>query len=277
MKRVTLISILFCCFFINTGNSQNTKKLSVGMNLGAYLPSKAYAVFLNGQHPNGVNRVLTDQIIRPQLEELFGYPIIDWTFPGNMRYDVNIFGGGYLGLRLDEDVSFIMNFNLLNANVNQPLIISLDNPQNIGGQTEQAIISAREQRFDVALGIENEFNQIGPLEFYGAGGGMVNYIRLDRHELVVRNTRRYSIMRLQLVGARNKVYDGFGYGAFGQIGARYYFNEKFSFDLGVEANVIRNKAYVSDLVENTGYSSTLAEDAAKFKLNGNIYFRIIWN
>lgn len=253
------------------------KRLSIGLNIGGYLPSKSYAQFLDGSHPTGIPRLMNDPMIRPELEEIFGYEILDWSYPANMRYDVNIYMGGYLGLRLDEDFSFIMNLDLMKTTVNQVLLFSLNNPQNIQGTFEQTKIRAEEQRFDISIGIENEFNEIGPLEFYAAGGGMVNYSKLTKHELIVRDTRRYNIMRYQYVGLQNRPYDGFGYGAFGQLGTRYYMNEKFSFDIGLNINVYRNKAYVEDLILDTGYPSAWAEDAAKFKLNGSVYFRMIWN
>lgn len=278
-KHLKAIFVLAFLLFFITAKSQDDQglKLRVGLNLGAQLPNKSFAQFLDGSHPNGVNRILTDYIVRPQLEELFGYQIIDWSFPANLKYDISLLAGGYLGLNIDEDFSIILNFNLSKVKTNEVLVINLDNPKNIQGQKELANISSEEQRFDLSLGIENVFNEFGPLEFYGAGGGLLNYIKLERHELIIRDSKRYSIMRIPPIYGQNRTIDGFGYGVFGQLGTRYRFSEKFSFDIGINLDLVKNAGYVNALVENTGYPSAWVEDASKFKLNGSAYFRIIWN
>lgn len=278
MRTIKQILALLSCILIPCSfYAQDDKRLSGGLNVGAYLPSKAYAIFLDGSHPTGIPRLMNDPNTRFELEQIFGYDIISWSYPANMRYDVNIYMGGYLALRMDEDFSFIMNLDLMNTSITQTLLFSLNNPQNIQGTFEQTTIKAKEQRFDITLGIENEFNQIGPLEFYIAGGGMVNYAKLVKHELIVRESKIYNIMRYDFTTLLNRPYDGFGYGAFGQLGTRYNTNEKFSFDLGINVNLYQNKAYIEDLVEDTGYSAVLVEDASKFKFNGSLYFRMIWN
>jgi hypothetical protein len=279
MKSLLTIIIIVCSLNAINGLSQSTPSLKIGLNLGVQLPNKSYAQFLNGSHPYlGVSRILNDPIIRPQLEELFGYSIIDWDYPANLRYDITLVTGGYFALNLDEDFSFIMNIDLSKAKVTEILVINLDNPQNIQGEMEFANITAQEQRFNISLGVENVFNEFGPIKLYAAGGGLVNYIKLEKQELIIRDSRRYSIMRINPGSQfQNAVVDGFGYGLFGQFGVRYGFNEKFSFDLGLTADIFKNKGYVADLVENTGYSSILAEEAARFKLNAGVYFRIIWN
>ncbi|GEM_PF-3082023 len=277
---ISLTSLVFFCSLTNKSIGQEeSKRLRLGLTMGAFLPSKAYARFLDGSHPNGVNRVLTDPNIRPQLEELFGYEIINWTYPGNMRYDINLYLGGHFSLRMDEDFSFIMNVNLMKTSVNQVLLISLNNPQNIGGTFEQAMINAVEQRFDLMLGLENEFGDYQGIEFYAAGGGLFNYNQLERHQLVIRNSLRYDIMRPQFIGGQGQRqrYNGYGYGFFANLGLRYPVSQKFTLDLGVEVNLTQNKQYVSDLVENTGYPTAWAEEAGGFKLNGGAYLRMIWN
>ena len=75
-----------------------------------------------------------------------------------------------------------MNLNLSKAKVTEVLVINLNNPQNIQGQKEIANVTAQEQRFDINLGVENVFNEIGPLKFYAAGGGLVTYIKLEKKE-----------------------------------------------------------------------------------------------
>lgn len=275
-----IIILLFALISGSVVFAQNSSpKLRIGLNLGAQLPNKSYAQFLNGSHPfYGVNRVLNDQYIRPELEQLFGYSIIDWNFPANLRYDISLVTGGYFALNLDEDFSFIMNLDLSKAKVTEALVINLDNPKNIQGEKEIATVTAQEQRFNISLGIENVFNEVGPIKFYAAGGGIVNYIKLEKQELIIRNTRRYSIMRVNPFNQyQNAVVDGFGYGLFGQLGLRYKFNEKFSFDLGLMADVSKNQGYVNDLAENTGYSQVMIDEASRFKLNAGAYFRIIWN
>lgn len=277
MKKIRVIlGALLVFLSVHINAQEDDKSLKIGLNLGAYLPSKSYAQFLDGSHPNGVNRILNDPNIRPQLEEALGYPITDWSFPTNMRYNISLFAGGYFGYELNNDVSFVLNTNLTRVSLEQVLLIRLDNPQNIQGQFHQGIISADERRFDIALGVETIFNEYGPLDFYAAGGGLVNYTQLEKHELRV-STFNYSIMRINVVGNQNQVIRGFGYGFFTQFGTRFKFNEQLSVDLGIELNVLTNRAYVNDLVENTGYSEELADKARGFKLNGNAYFRIIWN
>lgn len=253
-------------------------KFFFAVDLGYEVPNNTYASFLNGNHTFGADRIMQIPEIRQQLEQTLGFPILDWEYSQNLKYQPTIFTGVNLGYRINKSYSVIMKFDIAILRFATPFVIKLNNPRNSLGEFEQATISAREQRFWYSLGLQKKFDtEIPQLKPYISGGASFNFIQLEQHELVIRSLR-YNIMRVNTnQGLILQQVNGFGYGVFAEAGAAYKLNDKFTVALGANVNLQSNKNYVDQLILNTNYNTALIEKANKFLPSFNAYFRLMWN
>lgn len=279
-----IILLLTASLFISKTAYQqdgdNVKSMKVGLNLGVYLSSKSYAQFYDGSPNFAVYQILTNPQIRQSLENTFGYPIKNWTYPINVKYNLGYCIGGHFGVHLDDAASIVLDMNITNLTTNSILAIELDDPSATGVQQniENAKLIGKEQRFDINLGFENEFYQGEIIRAYGTLGLSGNYIQQMNNELIIRDRMRYSIKRpINFYLPNDKKIDGFGYGAYGSLGIRYPLNEKFTLDLGVNVFFMKNKRFVEEITYKTNYTAEQIAQASKFKFNESVFFRLIWN
>lgn len=280
MNRLnTYITILFLAIysFSYSQEEEKIKKIRFGIDFGVDFPNKQYAQFLDGYHPNGVSRILNDPITRQQIETKLGYPILDWEFSQENTYSVSVFTGLYLGFDIKPSFSLVMKLDFSVIRFSTPLVIRLNNPQNFTGEYENSIINAREQRFLYGLGIEKKFETETNFSPYVSLGMSFNYIRLERHELLIAETK-YNIMRINnLQAVSYQRTNGFGFGFYGEGGVSYLLNEKYSLATGAVFSFQKNEKYVENLTINSAYNTIKIEEAKGFLPSIGIYIRLIWN
>lgn len=278
--HVFYLTVLFLVnsLIVYSQEEVQVKKIRFGLDLGLDIPNNRYSQFLEGSHPFGVTRFFNNPTTRTQIENQLGYPIKNWEFSKQTNYQPAVFAGLYLGFDLKPHLSVIMKLNFSIVKFSTPFVLSLDNPQNFTGEFEQATITASEQRFLYALGIEKKIPLANPkITPYFSLGGCFNYIQLERHEMVIRSTS-YNIMRVN--NTQTLTYqkiDGFGYGGYVEGGISFWLSDKFTIALGGNLLLQSNKEYVEQLTENTAYLKSSAEKAKKILPNFNSYIRIIWN
>ena len=274
----SILIILFAAGYCSAWGQDETvtKKLRFGIDLGMDFPNNQYAQFLDGSHPFGVNRILTNPQTRQQLQDEFGYPIKGWEYSRNNEYPASFFSGVYLGFDLNPSWSIIMKFDISIIRFSTPLVIALDNPRNFTGEFEQAAVNARERRFGYKLGIQKKIEIQPKLNYYFSPGVGFNYIQLENQELVIRSTK-YNITRVQNLGLSFQKVDGFGYGFFFDNGVSYLLNEKFTIAFGAEGRIQKNSEYIEQLTEGTTYLNDNVEKAKKFVPSFGAYMRLLWN
>ncbi len=282
MNRVVKVLVVYFLGFYQLGYSQEEtkgkiKKISFGIDIGLNIPNNKPAQFLDGSHPFGVSRILSNPQIRQQLETELGYPIKNWEYSRNNTYSPTVYAGLFLGFDLNADWAMVMKVNFSVLRFSTPLVIALDNPQNFTGEFEQATVTAQEQRFGYELGIQRKYNIQPKLDFSIMAGASFNYIQLERQEFIVRS-RQFVITRIQNPQILNyQQVDGFGYGFLAEIGVSYELNEKFTLGLYIQGSAIKNKEYIEELTEGTTYLKQSAEEASKFLPSFSTCFRLIWN
>lgn len=275
--KATLFLLFSACFsFVFSQEETELKKFRFAIDLGMDLPNNQYAQFLDGSHPFGVSRVLTNPQIRQKLQNQFGHPIKGWEYSGNNQYSASFFSGVYLGFDVSSSWSVIMKFDLSIIRFSTPLIIELDNPRNFTGEFERAQVNARERRFGYKLGVQKNIEIQPKLTYYLAPGLGFNYIQLENQELVIRSAS-YDITRIQNAGLSLQRVDGFGYGFFFDNGLTFLLNEKFTIALGIEGRLTKNSQYVENLTEGTLYLSQNIERAKRFVPSFGAYLRLLWN
>lgn len=275
--KYTLI-VLFAGFYsaILGQEDVSIKKFRFGIDLGIGFPNKQYAQFLDGSHPFGVNRILTNPQTRQQLQDKLGYPIQGWEYSRNNEYPASFFSGVYLGFDINPSLSVIMKFDIGIIRFSTPLVIQLDNPRNFTGEYEQAQVNARERRFGYKLGVQKNFEIQSKLTCYISPGVGLNYIQLENQELIIRSTQ-YNITRVENLGLNYQKIDGFGYGLFLDNGISYVLNEKLTIAFGVEGRLQKNSDYIEQLTVGTSYLSEKVEKAKKFVPSFGTYIRLLWN
>ena len=191
--RIILIPLLLVIYSVaRTQETTEIKKIRFGLDIGLDVPNNRYSQFLEGSHPYGVGRYLNNRDTKRQIESELGYPIIGWEFSQQTNYQPAVFAGLYLGFDVKESLSVIMKLNFNVVKCNTPFVLALDNPRNFTGEFEQGEISATEQRFFYALGIEKKIELDNPkLTPYFAVGGSFNYIQLERHSLILNKRTTY--------------------------------------------------------------------------------------
>ncbi|MEN8839057.1 MAG: hypothetical protein ABF238_00960 [Flavobacteriales bacterium] len=266
---------IYSCIF-GQEEEKSIKKFRFGIDLGLDFPNQRYAQFLDGSHPFGVNRILTNPQTRQQLQDKLGYPIKSWEFSRNNEYPASFFSGVFLGFDISSDWAVVMKFDIGIIRFSTPLVIALDNPQNFTGEFEQATVTARERRFGYKLGVQKNIEIQPKLNYYISPGAGFNYIQLENQELVIRSVK-YNITRVQNSGLNFQRVDGFGYGFYLDNGMSYILNEKFTIAFGIEGRIQKNQEYVERLTEGTTYLFQNIEKAKKFAPSAGVYFRLLWN
>ena len=280
-KHIFILIALFLVIY-HIGYSQDEtedkpNKFSFGIDIGVNFPNNASAQFLDGSHPFGVQRILTNPQQRQQIEAQLGYPIKGWEYSRNNTYNPTVYACLFLGFNVNPEWSVIMKLNFSVLRFSTPLVIELDNPQNFTGEFEQATVTAQEQRFGYELGIQREFPIQNKLDFTVMGGLSFNYIQLERQEFIIRSTN-YVITRIQNFQTLTyRQIDGFGYGVLFESGVKYELSNKFTLGLYVQGSLNKNSQYIEELTEGTTYLKQSIEEASGFLPSFGTCFRLIWN
>ncbi len=269
--------ILFFFIFSSVSGQEELSKNSFhfGIDLGIDFPNKQYAQFLDGSHPSGVNRILSNPQTRLRLQEDLGYPIKSWEYSRNNEYPASFYSSIYLGFDVSSSWSLIMKFQLAIIRFSSPLVIQLDNPRNFTGEFEQAQVSARERRFGYSLGIQKNIEIQPNLTYYLAPGLGLNYIQLENQELIIRSAR-YNITRVENSGLNSQRLQGFGYGFFFDNGVSAKLNDNFTLALGIEGRLQKNSQYIDQLTIGSSYVRENVESAKKFVPSFSAYVRLLW-
>ncbi len=277
MKYFTLFILALISSFLYSQEDAEVEggNLFFGLNLGVFQSNNKTAVIYNGNVTTyGVNYFFQNQFIQPELDLYFKYDyrIESFADPSLMRYRPTLNIGGHGGIKLSENASVYADVNLLQLKVEDFFTVAINNPNDpttIGETYEQIPIFGEESRTNINLGIQSNFYNENGITAYFNLFGNVNTTRLDKNYFVI-NNKVYTIVHNAIANGNNNGQvnlqqtvppGGVGYGGGAGLGAKYKFNDKFTFDANYYAIYTRTNMNV---------------DLKPFGLNHALVARIIW-
>lgn len=274
MKKITIALTTFISTF-SLAQEDEGGNIFFGLNLGGYQSNNKTAVMYNGNVSTyGVSYFFQNQFIQPELDLYFKYDyrIESFADPSLMRYRPTLNIGGHGGIKLSENASVYADVNLLKLKVEDFFTVAINNPNDptvIGETYEQIPIFGEESRTNINIGIQSNFYNENDIIAYFNIFGNVNNTRLDKNYFVI-NNKVYTIVHNAIANGTNNGQinlqqtippGGVGYGGGAGLGAKYKFNEKFTFDINYYAIYTKTKMNV---------------DLKPFGLNHALVARIIW-
>lgn len=247
-----------------------------GLNLGGIKANNKSSLIYNGfQTDFGVPFYFNNINYQQEFDQhfIFNYRVIAPNVQ-TTRYRATYNVGGHAGVHLDESIAIYADVNITRINAEDVFTVEVDNtndPTLTGNaQLQQIPIFGSESRTNLNLGLQATFYEEGPLKSYFNLFGNVNNTRLEENFFVINNIKYQIRHNAQPNGVGNNGFinfteaappGGIGFGGGAGLGAKYKFNEKFTFDVNYYAT----------------YTNTRMN--ANFKpygLNHALVLRIIW-
>ena len=279
-----LILILFMTFSIFSYTQDITEdeenyesgNFFFGINLGVFQANNKTAVMYNGNVSTyGVNYFFQNQFIKQELDTYFKYDyrISSFADPKLMKYRPTFNIGGHAGIKLSNSVAVYADLNLVKLKVEDYFTVAIDNPNDptLAGQSELELIPifGEESRTNINLGLQTNFYDEGSLKAYLNFFGNINNTKLEKNYFVI-NGKTYTIIHNALANGTNNgqvnlqqsvAPGGLGFGGGAGVGAKYKFNDKFTFDINYSTIYTRTR---------------MNDDLKPFGLNHALVARIIW-
>ncbi len=247
-----------------------------GLNIGGIKPNNKPALIYNGfQTEFGIPFYFNNINFQQELDNYFIYNY-RLVFPQvqTVRYRTTYNVGGHAGVHLDESIAIYADINITKIKAEDVFTVEVDNPNDPSltgnAQLQQLPIFGSESRTNLNLGLQATFYEEGPLKSYFNLFGNVNNTRLEENFFVI-NNQKYPIRhnaQTNGIATNGQVNftetappGGIGFGGGAGLGAKYKFNDKFTFDLNYYAT----------------YTNTRMN--AEFKpygLNHALMLRILW-
>lgn len=261
MKTLTLTLLLLTTFGSIAqqeydGEDTESGNFFFGINLGAYQANHKTAVIYNGNVSTyGVNYFFNNTFLKPEFDTYFkyNYRVSGFADPKLMKYRPAFNIGGHAGIKLSSSVSLYADINFIKLKVEDYFSVEIDNPNDpkLAGQAQIELIPifGEESRTNLNIGIQTNFYDEGPLKAYFNFFGNVNNSKLEKNYFVI-NGKTYTITHnAQPNGSINGQVNlqqtippgGVGFGGGAGIGAKYKFNDKFTFDINYYAIYAKTK------------------------------------
>ncbi len=250
----------------------------IGVKAGGYFANKKSAEVYNGFYSGGMERVLSTQFYRDQIDQELQYSWGLSEFPENLRYTAALQLGATVGYNVAESFALYADVDIINLKVQDFITFAIDDPNNGSPEpTYEAMpILGEEKRLNINLGFQNYLGFENNTYPYWSMGVNVTSTRFENNTIKIRNLSPIYIGDPLWIGTVNPnngtVVEqtgrtrpgGVGYGGFGGFGIKFKFNEEIIFDVGY--NIIYTTIKLTD------YQSQYVQRG----LQHSLFARILW-
>ncbi|MBI5217921.1 MAG: hypothetical protein HY958_03210 [Bacteroidia bacterium] len=244
-------------------SGQDMKGLFFGGETGAYFANKYTANYYNGTGTNSIYNILNPNntyyqtLIRPVLNN-YNYTYDSTSLPQNMKYDISFMVGFLARYHFSDRSALYFEMNTAKLKTTDVFMLKTDSVTSFTDPVYvECGIYGYESRFEFNLCYYQVFGKNKIFNPFFVFGANLNNTQVKKNEIKIK-TLTYSIMNPQ-----NAMYHiqqgGIGYGLILGAGYQMNFNEKFTFDIGVDVGIKK---------------INLGENQA-FKPNPVFYIRII--
>jgi len=264
MNKIALL-LLACIFSSSFAFAQNDDEgVFVGVNFGGYFANKNTAIMYTGATnitSYGIENLFTNTYNKPYFDDYFQYPYEIAELSQTWSYRPALDIGGHAGVKLGEGNSLYIDANFSTLSFENFFTVAIEDPNNQSPDPtyEQVPLFGQEKRMNINLGLQLSLYNENKINAYFALFGNLNSTRLENNYFVI-NGRQYYITHV-VPGQPNVKPGGIGFGGGTGLGAKYKFNDKFTFDLAYSLYYTKIK---------------MKEDFAPWGIHNGITFRIIW-
>lgn len=242
-----LYLLIFSFFLVNHSDAQDTPEeesgnFFIGVNVGGFFANKNTSIMYTGSNianvgidyyfPTEFGGKAPYDYSHDEIKNYFSYnyKIEADGLPASPAYRPAIDVGIHTGVKLGGGNSIFVDINSTTLKYQQYFSISVEDPNvtpNI--RYEQVPLFGEEKRLHINLGTQISFYNENDLNWYGAIFGNFNSARLQKNYFVL-NNKQYQISHYKY-GTNQLLPGGNGLGGGIGTGAKYKFNDQFTFDL----------------------------------------------
>jgi len=264
MKKIILLLFVSLFLYSSSFAQNDDEGFYVGVNFGGFLANKNTAIMYTGGTnvtSYGIESLFANIYNKPYFDEYFQYPYQIVELSQTWKYRPALDIGGHLGIKLGEGNSLYLDANFSSLSFENFFTVAIEDPNNQSPDPtyEQIPLFGEERRMNINLGLQFSLYNENKVNAYFALFGNINSTRLEKNYFVV-NGRQYFINHV-VVGQPNVKPGGLGFGGGTGLGAKYKFNDKFTFDLAYSLYYTKIK---------------MKEDFAPWGIHNGITFRVIW-
>jgi len=262
--RNIVISFAFLFGLLPSVFSQESGSVFAGVNVGGFFANKNTAIMYTGASnitSYGIENQFANTFNKPIFDEYFQYPYTIAELSQTWSYQVAMDVGGHAGVNLGEGNAFYVDVNFSNLVFENFFTVAIEDPNNQSPDPtyEQIPLFGEEKRMNINLGLQFSLYNEGNLNVYFPVFGNINSARLMKNYFVI-NGRQYFITHV-VPGQPNVNPGGVGFGGGSGLGAKYKFNDKFTFDLAYSLYYTKTK---------------MKDDFAPWGVHNGVVLRIIW-
>lgn len=264
--KYKILFFVFCLGIFNTNVAQSDESGSFfgGVNVGGFFANKNTAIMYTGSIDitnYGPQYIFSLPTYKPALDEYFKYTYSIVELPQTFSYRPAMDVGAHIGVSLGEGNAFYIDANFSNLAFENFFTVEIEDPNNQSPDPtyEQIPMFGNEKRFNLNLGLQFSLYKEGAVNVYLPVFANLNSTKLINNYFYI-NGRQYYITHT-IPGQPNVTPGGIGYGAGSGLGAKYKFNDKFTFDLAYSL-------YYSKI--------NMKDDFAPWGVHHGIVLRIIW-
>lgn len=200
-----------------TSFSQNNPGLHWGVSVGWYAAGNSEAQMYNCSSNTDVNLsqiLISNTTNHSKLQEYYNDDFTLYELPQNIKYKQTISLGGLLQYNTSETFGIFLHAtyvspSIKNSNFSIKLISKSSNYSD--NVIEQGMISAKENRFNFALGIHKLFDTKSPCKPFIEAAAEGTFLEMKSHEISIGNLTQ-SVLHYSQNDA-NTDFSKFGYGA----------------------------------------------------------------
>lgn len=229
MKNLSFVLTGIFIFTVN-GYGQKDQTLFFGVNVGAKLANKNYAVRYSGAYQSELEYALTNPFNYNEIYIRLGdkdYYLPFDLYPTNIRYSPAIVTGVSLGYQVSPNFQMSMDGNFSKLKVKDFFTIIVEDPSN--WTTEPVIeigqLYAEESRFDGRFNLDYVFDG-DKAKFILGVSGLFTAWRIDEHFASIRGYNMYFYSPHNPTNNFSNKVSGMGWGGGLNIGCEYRVNEK---------------------------------------------------
>jgi len=235
-----------------------------GINVGGLLANKQTAIMYTGASNiarYGIEDIFDNPYYTTAFTNYFQYPYSIVELPSVWKYKPVMDIGAHLGLTLGNGSAIFLEVNFSNVKLDDmAFTVAIEDPNNQSPEPtyDQIPIFGGEKRLNVNFGIQiGMYNEDGVTVYLPLFANL-NSVRLEENYFIINNVRYQILHTVQ--GQTNIKPGGIGFGGGTGLGAKYRFNDKFTFDLAYSLYYNKTK---------------MNEDFAPWGVQHGITFRII--
>ena len=264
MKKV--LFLLCITFLTNFSSFSQGEAGSVfaGVNIGGFFANKNTAIMYTGADyiaSYGIEDLFANIYNKPVFDTYFKYPYSIAELTQTQSYKPAMDIGGHFGVSLGDGSSVYADLNFANLKFENFFTVAIQDPNNLSPDPtyEQIPLFGEEKRMNINLGLQISMYNENDINVYFSLFGNINSTRLVKNFFVI-DGKQYQITHV-VPNQPNIKPGGIGYGGGGGLGAKYKFNDKFTFDLAYSLYYTKIR---------------MKDDFAPFGIHNGITLRIIW-